>query len=80
MWKYIFPALAQNLTTLLNNWLAKKYIPPEHTTSRLVLIPKKPINREDGNSLDEFRPIAVTSVLFKTLEVIVHRRVKALLQ
>jgi hypothetical protein len=49
-----------------------------HTTSRLILIAKKPINRESGNTLDEFRPIAVTSVFFKLLEVIVRKRLLAL--
>jgi hypothetical protein len=71
--------MAKNLTLLLNQWLQRKAIPPEHTTSRLILIAKKPIDKQNGNTLDEFRPLAVTSVLFKLLEVLVHKRLRVLL-
>jgi hypothetical protein len=44
-----------------------------------MLIAKKPVDKELGNSLDDFRPIAITSVFYKLLEVIVRRRIKSLL-
>jgi hypothetical protein len=37
-----------------------------------MLIAKKPIDKEEGNFLDDFRPIAITSVFFKLLEVVVR--------
>jgi hypothetical protein len=67
--------LASNIAKLLNSWLSRKQIPTVHSTSRLLLIAKKPIDRQEGNTLDEFRPIAVTSVFFKLLEVIVRTRI-----
>ncbi len=70
--------LAKNLTAILNHWLLRRELPPEHTTSRLMLICKKPINVQEGNTLDEFRPIAVTSIFYKLLEVIVRDRLIAL--
>ncbi len=68
--------MAENLANVINSWFEHKSIPLSHLTSRLILILKKPVNLEEGNLLDDFRPISVTSVLFKLIEIIIYRRVK----
>ncbi len=70
--------MAENLANILNFWLEHREIPAQHLTSRLIMILKKPINTEQGNTLDDFRPISVTSIFYKLLEKILHRRIKAL--
>ncbi len=68
--------MAENLSNILNFWLKRRTIAPQHLTSRLILILKKPLNLDEGNTLDDFRPISVTSIFYKTLEVVLHRRIK----
>jgi hypothetical protein len=68
--------MAENLANLLNRWLERRTIPHQHLVSRLILILKKPPNIDEGNTLDDYRPISVTSVFYKLLEVIIHRRIK----
>ena len=69
---------AHNLAKILNHWLRNKSIPPLHMTSRLVFIYKDKPDLVNGNTVGSFRPISVTSPLFKLLEIIIHRRIRKL--
>lgn len=67
--------ISRNLATLYNKWLGDKFIPIVHMTSRLLFLLKKD-PRPEGNTLDDYRPISVTSFIFKLLEKIIQRRIQ----
>lgn len=68
---------AKNITLVLNYWFQQKSIPPNHATSKIIFIyknPKDPL----GNPLNDFRPISVTSPLFKLMELLIKKRIETL--
>jgi hypothetical protein len=70
--------VSQNISSILNSWLQKKEIPKEHATARLIFIYKQEQDLINGNAIDTFRPISITSILFKLFEIILSRRIKIL--
>jgi hypothetical protein len=44
-------------------------------TSRLMFILKKDLNEENGNSIDDFRPISITFIFFKFLEKVLYNSI-----
>ena len=55
-------------------------MPTHHLTARLVFIYKDEIDSVNGNLIDSFRPISVTSILFKILEITLLKKIKALIK
>ena len=66
--------IAFMLTKIFNNWLREESVPRYILTSRIVLLYKQG-KLEEGNFLDDFRPISVTSYLFKILETMIKKRI-----
>ena len=62
------------LSKIINNWLIEEKIPQYILTSRIVLLYKTNKN-DDGNTLDDFRPISVTSYIFKLIEKMLKKRI-----
>lgn len=67
------------MTKLLNYWLKRDGIPVIHATAKNFFIFKGKC-KEEGNTIDELRPISATSYLFKVLEVIIKNRIENLMQ
>lgn len=62
------------LSKIINNWLKDEAVPQYILTSRIVLLYKTEKN-DDGNSLSDFRPISVTSYIFKLIEKMLKNRI-----
>ena len=72
---YIQNRIAKNLTTLFNHWLKDGGLPFPHVTSKNFFIFKN-LTGKKAASIDELRPISVTSIFFKMLEVILKKRIE----
>ena len=59
---------------IINKWMRDEKVPYYIITSRIVLLYKKG-KEEDGNYLDDFRPISVTSYIFKLIEKMLKARI-----
>lgn len=63
------------LTNIINNWFKEEKLPNYVTTARIVLLYKNKMDCE-GNELEDFRPISVTSYLFKIIEKLIQDRIR----
>ena len=64
-----------NIANLINHWLQKEKIPEEHTTSRIVFIYKKS-KLTEGNIIEDFRPLSITSIFFKIIKRTLKERIQ----
>jgi len=71
----LLDTVSLNLTTLINHWLRNKNIPAIHNTARLIFIYKNKRDVVQGNAIDSFRPISITSIFFKLIEHLLKRRI-----
>ena len=67
--------MAQNLTALLNYWIEKDGLPQINATAKNFFIFKGD-KKEEGNQIDELRPISATTYFFKLMETILKRRIE----
>ena len=72
--KNLPPTTIDRLVRLYKASLKLKYIPENWCNSRVVIIPKR--GKEDYSNPKSFRPISLTSFLFKTLEKIVKDEIE----
>lgn len=57
------------LASIINNWFKEEELPKYATTARIVLLYKNKMC--EGNVMEDFRPISVTSYLFKIIEKLI---------
>ena len=74
--KYCHDSLAPVFTTLFQRSLESGHIPSIWKSSNVVPVPKKP----SPSALNDYRPIALTSIPFKCMERIVLQRLLAATQ
>lgn len=70
MVEYALDVISENLLNLFNKWLEEKKIPEKQRTGRIMFLHKNPDMSDPVESIDKHRPICITSILFKLLEVI----------
>ena len=67
------------LTSIINKWFRDESLPKYVTTARIVLLYKNKMDCE-GNVLEDFRPISVTSYLFKIIEKLIQGRINSAIE
>lgn len=68
-------SIAKNLTNLFNKWLSEKQIPKLHTTNKMFFIYKNISAIQGGTKIEDLRPISVTSILYKILELSIKQHI-----